>query len=181
MNTQNVNESEIVAVVESPVADVVIEQVDVTPSEDVLPSVLQRAVDQGLKVTADGRIILPGSLSDKEAKVKAPKAPKTPAAPKEKKAPVLKEFKGISSKIFSTGDTIDNVIDGLTLIKSTMESANIDSPYKISTYKNELRVAFDSIKGAEFIGKMDQADAILFNEAGWTSPEKKDFLMVVIA
>lgn len=153
------------------------------PSETVDPAnMLQRAKDQGLKVTADGRIVLPGDMPTKKvAKPKAEKIIKTikPKAVKEPKP--VKEFKGINSKIFSTGDVIGKIVDGLSLIKDTLIKENITSPYKISTYKTELRIAFDTIKGAELIGKMTLENAQKLNEIGFTAPDKKDFLSINIA
>ncbi len=136
-------------------------------------SMLERAKAEGLKVTPDGKIVLPGSLSTKIKKEKAPKVLKEPKSPK--------EFKGISSKIASQGDTISNIANGLSLIKSVMDKNQIKSTYKVSTYKTELRVAFNDLKGSDFLSKMSDEEKISFSNIGWALPDKKDFLSLNIA
>jgi len=140
-------------------------------------NVLQRAKDAGLKVT-DGVISLPGTMKKTpkaEAKAKATKETKKETAKVEPKLPK------ITSKIVSSGDVLGRVIEGLTLIHRTLPCIGSECQYKISTYKNELRVAFNGFSGAELIGKMDEETAQKLNEVGFTSPDKKDFLAMVIA
>jgi len=146
-------------------------------------NLLQRAKDSGLKVTSEGRIVLPGTLSDKaKSPKKETKKPKAPKAPKEPKAPAEpKTFKGISSKIFSSGDTLGNIITGLSTIKAVVERENISCPYKVSTYKTELRVAFDTCKASELITKFSEDEAETSVNIGLSVPDKKEFFAINIA
>lgn len=140
-------------------------------------NVLDRAVAEGIKLTVNpstGVIELPGT-----AKVKAPKAEK---APKVAKVPVVKPFKGITSKIASSGtDTLTEIIDGLTIIRDTMTENDITSAYKVSTYKDELRIAFADIKAGELLPMMTSDQLNEFNLLGYFVPEKKDIFALKIA
>lgn len=142
-------------------------------------SILQRAKDNGLKVTDDGRIILPGSLKGK-AKVAPKSTPKTkvPVVPKPKIVAEPKPFKGINSAIFSTGDTLNRVINGLTIVRDAIKANNVTCPYKLSTYKNELRLAFDTCKGVDILNLIPRE---IRRECEFTVPDKKDFLTMTIA
>ena len=142
------------------------------------PNMLQRAKDQGLKVTPDGRIILPGTLKNKKEPMA--KKEKTPKTPKVKKEVVLKEFKGISSKIKSSGDTLDKMIVGLTIISDTIKANKIDSPYKVSTYKDELRIAFETTTATKMQTLMPESDVRDLEKIGMTIPEKKEFFAMKI-
>lgn len=145
---------------------------------DVVPNVLERAVAEGIKLTVNpstGVIELPGT-----AKVKTPKAPKAEKAPKAVKEP--KPFKGITSKIASSGvDTLSDIIDGLTIIRDVMTSKDIQSAYKVSTYKDELRVAFNDIKAGELLPMMTPEQLADFTNSGFFVPEKKDIFAMTIA
>lgn len=146
-------------------------------------NMLERAKAEGLKVTKEGKIVLPGALKSRPAVIKAKKT--TKAAPKAKKEKVVKEKivkeakPRISSDIFSTGSTMNNLSEGLSIMASVLAVAGVKN-YKMSTYKNEFRIVFDNVTGAELIGHLTKNQAGELNSLGFTAPDKKDFLSITI-
>jgi hypothetical protein len=142
-------------------------------------SLLERAKTEGLKITEDGRIVLPSSKKHKTSTLavskKEPKV-KVKTAPVPKPVPEPKAYKGIKSNIFSTGNTLNNIIESLNCIKTTVDELNINCPYKISTYKNELRLTFDTLKGSTILDAMPPD---LRTNCAFTTNDKEYLLMKI--
>ena len=117
-------------------------------------NILQRAKDAGIKVTDEGKIVLPGNLKSKPTKEKKPRATKTSKVAKTPKSTEPKPFKGFSSDIFSTGaNTANSVAEGLSVLANN--SITPDANWKLSTYKKELRFAFENKKVEDAVSTED--------------------------
>jgi len=137
---------------------------------DVKANILQRAKDAGITVKPDGKIVLPGTLPNK---------PNKPVKQKVKKAPkvkVPKVFKGFKSAIFSTGPQTMNKI---TLGFNTLSMVTgLEDGWKVTTYKNEMRVAFENKRASEIVAGLEEGVAKALVEAGWLVD--KDIFKIVI-
>jgi len=123
---------------------------------DVKANILQRAKDAGITVKPDGKIVLPSTLPNKPVKAKVKKAPKVK---------VPKVFKGFKSAIFSEGPQMMNKItfgfNTLSMITA------LEDGWKVTTYKNEMRVAFENKRASEIVAGLEEDVAKALVEAGW--------------
>jgi hypothetical protein len=62
-----------------------------------------------------------------------------------------------------------------------MDAKDIQSAYKVSTYKDELRVAFNDIKAGELLPMMTEEQLADFDSSHFFVPEKKDIFAMTIA
>lgn len=139
----------------------------------VADEIVEHETEQTMEIDENGKIVLPGPLKGLAKSKPAEKKPKVEKAPK--------VFKGFTSDIFSEGlDDINNAVILLDIISDVMSRENIDMPYKISTYKNELRFSLLNMTSNELIEKFNEDELAAFNDTGAKNP-KSEFISLRIS
>jgi len=136
-------------------------------------SLLKRAKEQGLKITPEGQIKLPGTLKNKPKKEKKSRKPRLKEKP---------EFLGFNSKIFSRNpETLGKIIEGLKIFQRALVTLPPEKQdYKLSTYKKEIRFAMKVLKASELFINFTQEDLKKLEEIGWGKPDNKEFFSLEI-
>lgn len=132
---------------------------------------------ENLNTNEDGIIELPGTLKTKGKVEKTKKIPKEKITkPKTEKVPKEpKPYKGLDSKYISTNNTINTMVDGMQLISKLITTYEILPKYKISTYKNEMRIAFDTHTASEIMNLCTDTERILLKNMKWNYTDKNPY------
>lgn len=117
-------------------------------------TLVEDEADDAVEIDENGKIVLPGPLKTVKAEAK-----KKEKVVKEKKEKVVKPFEGFNSKIFSNDlSVLSDLSVLLTVVHDTLLNENIESDFKISTFKNEFRISLRDLSALEFVEKMSEDD-----------------------